>query len=115
MALTKKAILAADDLPREEVDVPEWGGTVFVRMMTAAELDVYRDRVVNATGGGDAVTFRAGLVAKCLVGEDGERLFTDDEVADLGSKATSVMERLTAVALRLNGMAAEDVEEMAKN
>ncbi len=33
--LSKEAILSADDLPREIVSVPEWGGQVYVRTMTA--------------------------------------------------------------------------------
>ena len=40
MALDRDAILAQPVvLPRELVDVPEWGGDVWVRMLTASERD----------------------------------------------------------------------------
>ena len=38
MALTKAQILSADDLPREEVSVPEWGGSVLVSTMNLADM-----------------------------------------------------------------------------
>ena len=37
--LDRNAILGADDLGREVVDVPEWAGSVQVRGLTAAERD----------------------------------------------------------------------------
>ena len=39
--LNREAILAAEDLPRELVEVPEWGGAVYVRALTGAERDQF--------------------------------------------------------------------------
>ena len=39
--LSKDAILAADDLPRETVHVPEWGGDVYVRTMSGTDRDAF--------------------------------------------------------------------------
>ena len=39
--LSKEAILAADDLPREKVNVPEWGGEVLVRTMSGTDRDAF--------------------------------------------------------------------------
>jgi hypothetical protein len=39
MALNKEKILAADDLGLLEVPVPEWGDSVFIRVMTVGERD----------------------------------------------------------------------------
>ena len=39
MALTADQILAADDMGLKEVAVPEWGGSVFIRVMTVGERD----------------------------------------------------------------------------
>ena len=36
-ALDRETILTAKDLTTEKVDIPEWGGYVFVKEMTAAE------------------------------------------------------------------------------
>jgi len=43
--LSKDAILAADDLPRETVNVPEWGGEVLVR--TPQKRSCARSRVLR--------------------------------------------------------------------
>ena len=37
--LSAAEILAADDLPTEDVEVSEWNGTVRVRALTGAERD----------------------------------------------------------------------------
>jgi hypothetical protein len=39
--LSKSAILCANDLQTEDVDVPEWGGAVRVRSFTGRELDAF--------------------------------------------------------------------------
>ena len=41
MALTKEQILEAQDIQREEVEVPEWGGTVYVKSLSGADLGQY--------------------------------------------------------------------------
>ncbi len=39
--LTREQILQSDDLPRETVQVPEWGGEVQVRTMTGTDRDAF--------------------------------------------------------------------------
>lgn len=50
--LTREAILSADDLPAETVDVPEWGGKVRIRTMTGSERDAFESSLIG-TGGKD--------------------------------------------------------------
>ena len=46
MALLSKAdILGCNDIPTELVEVPEWGGSVKVRGMTAGERDRFDDMI----------------------------------------------------------------------
>ena len=45
--LTKDQILKSDDLPSEEVSVPEWGGSVMVRSMTGYERDQFEQSVYH--------------------------------------------------------------------
>ena len=44
--LSKDAILAADDLPRETVHVPEWGGDVYVRTMSGTDRDAFETSLI---------------------------------------------------------------------
>jgi len=118
MLLDKQAILSASDHKTEDVDVPEWGGTVRVRTMTGRERDAFEASLAKGEGKDrktDLVNLRARLAGLCMVGEDGQRLFTDAEVEALGDKTAAALDRVFSVAQRLNGMTAQDVEDLAKN
>lgn len=110
--LTKEAILAADDLPRERVNVPEWGGDVFVRTMTGTERDAFEASLIGTGGAKDGRldNVRARLVSLALCSESGERLFDDAEIAALGKKSARALDRVFGVAQRLNGIGTEQVD-----
>ena len=95
--LDKAAILTADDLGRREVAVPEWGGTVLIRGLTGAERDAYEASMLRQRGTemvANLQQIRAGLVARCCIGADGERLFTDHDVGALGEKSAAALDRV---------------------
>jgi hypothetical protein len=110
--LTKEAILAADDLPRELVNVPEWGGDVFVRTMTGTDRDAFEASLIGKEGRMDNV--RARLVSLTLCDDKGDRLFSDAEVAELGKKSAKALDRVFGVAQRINGIGAEQAEAAKK-
>jgi len=112
--LTKEQILNADDLPRKLVQVPEWGGDVWVKTMTGAERDAWEaslmeDREVNAEN------IRARLCVRSIVDEAGRRVFADEDADKLGGKSARALDRIFSVAQRLNGVSAQDLDEIAKN
>lgn len=114
--LTKEAILAATDLKFEEVEVPEWGGTVRVRSMTGADRDAFEQAILDARdAGGKLPNVRARLVAAALVDDAGVNLFTQADIEALGAKSIKALDRVYAVASRLNAIAPEDVEALEKN
>lgn len=108
MALLKKAdILAASDLTTEDVNVPEWGGTVRVKGMSGTGRDAFEESLFTGTGADrkqDLRNIRAKLVAATLIDENGERMFEDSEVSELGAKSAAALARCFEVAQRLNGM-----------
>lgn len=119
----KSKILAAVDLPTEAVHVKAWDCTVHVRTMTGKERDAWEveqfkvsrnaEGAVEVKANEDNV--RARLLARVLVDEDGQRIFTDDEAVDLGRKSAAVLEHLYGVAQRLNAISRADIAELAKN
>lgn len=113
--LDKASILAAQDLKTEVVAVPEWGGDVTVRMLTAADRDALSFSLIGPDGKTNTQDYKAKLVARCLVGEDGQRLFADDEVQLLGAKSAVALERVFVVADRLNQISNAAIEEAEKN
>ena len=115
--LTKSEILAAQDLATEEVEVPEWGGTVTVRTFTGDVRDSFEQSLLGPDGKprSSLAGVRARLVALTVVDEKGERLFTDDEVTALGAKSAKALDRVFTVAQRMNGLTKADVDALAKN
>ena len=81
--LTREAILQAQDLPTEQVHVPEWGGDVLVRALTGAERDRFEQSIVEQRGKSTRMNLqniRAKLVALTVVDEQGNRIFKDEDV-----------------------------------
>ncbi len=130
MRLSRDDILKAEDTTPEEVPVPEWGGSVLVRGMTGKERDqfevslaeesagsvqVQRGRAGGRPPGRNLVNMRAKIVARCVVDDDGNRLFSDADVAALGEKSGAPIDRIFIVAARLSGMGEEDAETMTAN
>lgn len=118
--LGKDQILGADDRQHEDIEVPEWGGTARLRGLSGTERDAYEASLLVLAPNGkvarhDLADARSKLLAKCLVDEDGERLFTDREVKELGAKNGAVIDRLYDVAKRLSGIGKESAEEKAGN
>jgi len=114
MALTKDQILAADALGLLEVQVPEWGGSVFVRVMSVGERDSYEnDWMVNKNKGVD--NFRSKFLQRVLCDEKGDLLFQPDEIDLLAKKSARATIRVWEAAMKHNALSDDDVEELAKN
>ena len=117
--LGRDAILGADDLETEEVEVPEWKGTVRVRSLTGKERDRFEAGTLGdrAKGNGamNLVNLRARLVVEACVNEKGEQLFEASDVEKVGDKNAAALCRVFDVAKRLAGISDDDVEELAKN
>jgi hypothetical protein len=121
--LAKQAVA----LPEEIVEVPEWGRAVMLRGFTSRERDSFEEdqlrrsnaKAANGAKVGatvaDLTNFRARLVARHLV-EGGMRTFANPRGEDvLGEQPAAVIDRLFAVAQKLSGFSAQDVEELSKN
>ncbi len=114
MSLTKEQALNADDLRSQEVEIPEWGGSVWVRTMTGEERDAFEVAVMN----GDGIhrdNFRARLAVATVVDVEGDRVFEDSDIGPLGRKSAAALDRIMGVAMKLNGLSKDDVEDMVGN
>ena len=117
--LTKDAILAALDLPSEEVEVPEWGGTVRVQGMSGEQRDAFEASIQKKTADGgseiDPTDFRAKFAARVMVDENGARLFNNNEVKQLSKKSAKALQRVFVAGQRLSGMSDDDVASLEGN
>ena len=118
MSLTREQILKASDIAIEKVSVPEWGGDVYVKGMTAKERDSFESSIIIKAGKHQRVNMnniRAKLVARSICDKDGELMFTEKDVSVLADKSASAMQKVFAVAQRLSGITEEDTEDLLKN
>ncbi len=110
--LTRDQILQAQDIQREEVPVPEWGGVVLVRAISAAELIQITRQSMNADGQIKDMPLELiiAIPALCIIDEQGHRLFSDADVAALGEKNSEPLRRITQIVQRLSGLDLDGAE-----
>ena len=117
--LTKEAILAASDIQTKSVEVPEWGGEVYVKGMTGAERDAFEAEIVHPGAGKsakwDMANTRAKFCALVIVDDKGIPLFSLDDVKALGNKSAAALQRVFDAGRDLSGMSDKDIEELAGN
>lgn len=122
------AILAADDRPYKDLQIPEWpdpadpdGGGVWVRIRgaSAAVVDAHDASMFALRGDGEGMTaeltknYRARFVIGCLFDLDDEPIPLTAE--QLGAKSGRVVNRLFAVAQRLSGSNERATEDAGKD
>lgn len=116
--LTMEEILAADDTAYEEMEIPEWGGTVRLQALTLGEREQYEQELQRRkaeVGDVDALeNLRAKLIARTIVDDEGNNLFNYNKVAEmnrLGGRSAVVMERIFDWALKANGIGEKEKEK----
>lgn len=116
--LTKNAILSQSDREIELVEVPEWGGVVFVRSLSGEERDQFEASIIERNGR-DVRTnlrnLRARLVVLAACDESGNPIFSPGDADALGAKSAAALDRIFSVAQRLSGLRENDVQELAEN
>lgn len=117
--LDRAAIDAAQDIETEDVHVPEWGGYVRVKALSAAERAQYQASIVRAKLGEDGRIERElriedadiVLAALGIVDEAGRHLYGVDEAREkLGAHHMRALNRVVAVIKRLSALRDEDVD-----
>jgi hypothetical protein len=115
MSLTREQILAVGPPAPMEVHVPEWGGSVFVRQMSAADRDRFEtessrlhaeDRLAGRQ--------RALVTVFSCADEQGRLLFTLADVEAVAALGSLAVERVATLAMRLNKLSEDEVLEEAK-
>jgi hypothetical protein len=103
-------------LVRKTVEIPVPGsedGCVTLRELNGIEKDHYEAGIFKTNGAGrevDIILLRSKLIARCLVDDDGKRLYRDDEIGQLAEDfPASFLEVLWSAARELNGMAEDSV------
>lgn len=111
--LTAETILSADDFRYEDVECPEWGGTVRVRSLSGGQRSVITQRVQ----GKETEDLEELLTVMGCVDETGNRIFTNKDIEKLQKKSNAPISRISKKIMELSGIgnAGEAVEDAKKN
>jgi hypothetical protein len=104
-------ILTVDDRKIVPIEIPEWGLTCFVRVMEGSERDRWEEIQITQKW----TDVRARLSVATLCDEQGELLFSEADMPLLAKKSGPALDRIFAVALRINRLTTEDIAELKKN
>ncbi len=124
-ALNREEILGADDIQVELIEVPEWGGDVWVKGMTGQERDKFEDELIirSTVGKGRKTTqvsevsladIRAKLCSMTICDKDKTRLFTEKDVKALSKKIEAALQRVFEIAQELSGITDDDIDELVE-
>lgn len=118
MALLTRAQLDSIELKTREIDVTAWGGSVRIRELTGTERDRWETSI-----SGDKIekgkaqranleNIRARLVVLCLVDENNQRVYKDNEVYLLGRLPSAGLSYVFDQCCDLSGITQEDKDEL---
>jgi hypothetical protein len=85
--LTKDEILSITDKAVKEIEVPEWGGTVFIKGMTMEDMDYCKSL-------DDDEQQLEKMIVRFVCDEQGNSLFTEDDIPRMQKKSIQAFRRI---------------------
>lgn len=109
-------LLGTDDKKIDRLPIPEWGGYIYLRNMSATERseieDLFSKIVESKTGSGK---FRSELLRRTWCDAQGNLVLEDKAVAEhMMKKSASAIERIFDKACEINAFRQKDVEVLKK-
>lgn len=117
--LSKKDIVAAQDIEFAEVDVPEWGGIVTIKTLTGRERDAFEASMIQGVGKAqriDMQNVRAKFCSLIIVDpETHERMFLKPEIEKLAEKSAPALQRVYDKGMEMSKFNQEEIEDLMGN
>ncbi len=112
MLLNKQQIKEANDLPTKVVSMPEWGGDVRIRMMSAKhQMEFQKLNVAEAS----EINVVVSLLIFSCVDDKNQLVFTEEDRGFLEDKSISSLLKLFNEAINLSVLSQQEIENKAKN
>ncbi len=117
--LTPEQIRELPTLVTEELEVPEWGGKVLVKVLSARERDEFEASMMTVDSKGRPVdnrkNARARLVQLAVVHEDGRPYFTKHDIRTLGELPASGLQRVFNKVNEMSAISEKDLESIVED
>lgn len=112
----RQAVEAAKKAPKIETrEVPELGGTVYLRGLTGKQRDIWEQSCITGEGKNRHLrNVRGKLLARCLCEPDGKRAFVDADAEWLGDLPGHIIGPLYDVAAQLSGISDQAKADLEK-
>lgn len=116
MVLSKDEILKQGAIFKvEELEVPTLGGSVFIREVTAREMDRIQVLCGRVGSGSDQVKlFRAECCAYFMSTAEGARLFGDNMFEHVGRMNAQAINTIMQAGLKLNGLSGDEEDQVER-
>lgn len=116
--LSKAEIFAAQDIKREVLNVPEWGGDVeLIQLSGNGRAKIMETYQTFKDAGSVAQTnaLQDAMLLACIADDKGQPIFATDDLPLLREKNGVVLETVVKAALKLNGMGEQAEAAAEKN
>ena len=121
--LSRDSILGRSVLKRKEIDVPELGGTLILRELNGTQGADFQRRVLEVVDGRTATIRDANALANLnalvivwsAITEDGQPLFTKDDIPALNAMGASFLDMVGNEVLKLSGLDKAGLRRAEKN
>lgn len=118
-ALDRNFILNNKGYDLVEMEIPEWGGIIYLKPLSAKEVTSYQTEIMgirDADGivsGDSTLEMITRLLTLTICDESGNTLFTKDDVAALNEKRFQTLIKIFRKAQEINGLD-DDAEALAE-
>jgi hypothetical protein len=104
--LTKADINTSDDRKKEVFEVPEWGGAVYISEITGLDRAAIVEKHGQLKEAGQtqqAFAMQDAMLTMALTDQNGDPLYTAEELPVLKKRNGNVLERIVKRAMEVNG------------
>lgn len=110
----REEILKKNDLKRQKITIDEWGVDLYIREMDGDERYEISEKVSDNPTQKEIFDMSMDIVIWTCEDENGNRIFREEDKAELKKKSIGALRKLQEAAMEINGMGEIAVEENKK-
>ena len=106
----RKRLLGANDIKVQPIDIPAWGGTYYLRVISGKARESFEESYSQEK----MKNFRLRFLVLTLCDEDGKPILSDADMDALGERSSVEINRVFDAAWKLNAFTQEAVDALGE-
>lgn len=106
----RKRLLSADDVKVKPIEIPAWGGTYYLRVISGKAREAFEEAYSQEK----MKNFRLRFLLLSLCDADGKPILSEGDLDALGERSSVELNRVFEAAWRLNGFTQEAVDALGE-